>query len=85
MRYRLSIHAEEEMARRGIAWTVVEQVLAAPEQVVGAPRDRRCYPSRVASPDGQFLVRVGVVDRMDPALVVMVYRTSRVAKYWKQP
>lgn len=31
----------------------------------------------------QYLLRVVVNDVVDPAVVVTVYRTSKIAKYWR--
>lgn len=73
------------MARRGLDREVVERVATAPEQVVEERGGRRCYQSRVAFADGRFLVRVVVAERRDSVLVVTVYRTSNITKYWKQP
>jgi hypothetical protein len=61
----------------------VRSVLAAPEQrhEVGPGRD--VFQSRIAAAGKTYLVRVFVdVDR-NPAEVVTVYQTSRVAKYWR--
>jgi hypothetical protein len=65
--YAIGPHAALEMERRGLDDAMVRQVLTAPEQREGV----RC------------LVRVFVdVDRT-PAEVVAVYRTSKIAKYWR--
>jgi hypothetical protein len=32
-----------------------------------------------------FLLRVIVDDGVDPAVVVTVYRTTKIEKYWKSP
>ena len=34
---------------------------------------------------GIFLLRVIVDDTVEPAMVVTLYRTSKIDKYWSQP
>jgi hypothetical protein len=79
-----SRHAQEEMVRRGIAQALVDDVLRSPEQVVPEQNGRVAYQSRVEMDRGQiFLLRVLVAESADPAVVVTVYRTSKIAKYWR--
>ncbi len=81
--YEITIHAAFEMQRRGIAESVVRGVLAAPEQRHAVRPGRDVLQSRIAFAGKTYLIRVFVdVDRK-PAEVVTVYRTSRVAKYWR--
>jgi hypothetical protein len=84
--YRLSDHASEEMARRGIAVDEVAGVLAEPEQSAVVREGRVVFQSRVGTPGGRgdHLLRVFVdVDRAVP-VVVTAYRTSKITKYWKE-
>jgi len=73
------------MARRGLSRQSVARVLAAPEQTWEVRPGRRLFPSRevVGDPRRAYLVRVFVDLDRDPPEVVTVYRTSRVAKYWR--
>jgi hypothetical protein len=78
-------HARFEMARREISEEDVVSVLEAPEQMEEQRPGRCVYQQRVTDPaEGKmYLLRVFVdVDRT-PAEVVSVYRTSKVAKYWR--
>ncbi|MEI6776908.1 MAG: DUF4258 domain-containing protein [Chloroflexales bacterium] len=79
-----SRHAQEEMARRGIPQLLVDSVLRAPQQIVREQNGRVAYQSQVDFGEGQiFLLRAIVVDMVDPAVVVTVYRTSKINKYWR--
>ncbi len=79
-----SRHAQEELVRRGIPKMLVDSVLSNPEQVVPEQGGRVTYQSRVDFGAGRiFLLRVIVVDQVDPAVVVTVYRTSKIEKYWR--
>jgi hypothetical protein len=84
-RYRLTDHAKEEMRRRQISEEDVAKVLASPEQreTVRAGRDVLQSRIEVVRPPKTYLLRVFVdVDREPPA-VVTVYRTSKMAGYWR--
>ena len=84
MRYRLSQHARDEMVRRAIAETFVDQVINAPQQVVVERAGRKSYQSKIDFGGGRiFLLRAIIVDDIDPAVVVTVYKTSKINKYWQ--
>lgn len=81
--YLIIPHAAFEMRRRGLDESIVRRVLAAPEQRQPIWPGRDVLQSRIAFAGKIYLVRVFVdVDRR-PAEVVTVYRTSRIAKYWR--
>ena len=83
--YRLTEHAREQMARRQINENDVADVLSAPERIETVRRGRSVYQSRIEEgrPPQKFLLRVFIdVDR-EPPEVVTVYRTSKIAKYWR--
>jgi hypothetical protein len=83
--YRLTDHAQMEMARRQISASDVTRVLATPEQMEVVRPGRVVYQARVAggTPPATYLLRVFVdLDRQPPD-VVTVYRTSKITKYWK--
>jgi hypothetical protein len=84
--YRLTDHAQMEMARRHILASDVTRVLATPEQIEVVRPSRVVYQARVAwgTPPATYLLRVFVdIDRQPPE-VVTVYRTSKITKYWKE-
>jgi hypothetical protein len=79
----MSSHAIREMRRRGIDQAIVRQVLAAPEHRAAIRSGRDVLQARIAFERKTYLVRVFVdVDRTPPE-VVTVYRTSKIAKYWR--
>lgn len=86
MNYILSNHAQTEIERRGIPLSLVESVLANPQQIVSEKEGRKAYQSQVDFGGGRrFLLRVIVADDIQPMVVITVYRTSRIEKYWRQP
>ncbi len=83
--YVITPHAAFEMRHRGLSEQLVPDVLLAPGQRLEARPGRIILQSRVRSgePARDFLVRVFVdVDRRPPEIVT-VYRTSKIAKYWR--
>jgi hypothetical protein len=79
-----SRHAREEITRRDIPEEVVTNVLRNPEQTLALPNRRRVLQSRVALEDKMYLVRVIVAVQDEGQLVVTVYRTSKLGKYWRK-
>lgn len=79
--YRLTEHAREEAERRGIPPGVLHTVLTQPEQIVRAHSGREAYQSRVEMDGTLYLVRA-IVESANPVIVITVYRTSRLEKYW---
>lgn len=81
-----SKHALEEMVRRRIPRDMADEVLRKPEQVVDEHSLRKCYQSRVYCEEGElFLLRVIVDVNTEPGVVITLYRTSKISKYWSAP
>jgi Domain of unknown function (DUF4258) len=84
MNFRLSDHAEKELRNRRIPKDLAESVLNHPEQKVPESIDIMCYQPLVDfAGDKKYLLRVMVNETADPAVVVTVYRTSKIEKYWR--
>jgi len=85
MIFRFSNHALEEMKRRAIPERILELVLNDPQQIVPERGSLKAYQSVVDFGDGkQFLMRAIVDDTLEPAIVVTVYRISKISKYWRR-
>ncbi len=79
-----SQHALQEMVRRGIPREMADKVLRTPEQVIDEHSFRKCYQSRVCFESGSvFLLRVIVDAATEPGVVITLYRTSKISKYWR--
>ncbi len=83
MSFKLSNHARQELARRDIALAEVEAVLAVPGQIVPEHGGIVCYQSPTTSGGKACLLRVMVNEAAEPMVVVTVYRTSKISKYWQ--
>lgn len=84
MDFRLSDHAKKEMDRRQIPEDVLDSVLHQPQQIVPESGRRKAYQSQISFGGKMFLVRAIVIETLRPPLVVTVYRTSKISKYWRQ-
>ena len=84
MKSRFSQHALDEMVLRGLSRETVELVLSAPEQIVPASNGNRAYQSRLVFGRKTFLVRLIVDEERQPPVVVTLYRTSKIDKYWEE-
>ena len=85
MKIKLSRHAKNELERRKIPEGFVESVLEHPQQIIDDPEGVRIYQSRVDFGGGKiFLLRVFVSGEGDASKVATVYRTSKIAKYWRK-
>ena len=86
--FRISRHALEQMAVRGIPEGLVHAVLAAPDAVQPADRPARQILQRIVAmgdPPFRALLRI-VVDMTDsPPAVVTVYATTQFRRYGAEP
>ena len=86
MKYILSKHAEQELLRRAIPRPLLDSVLEHPQQIVPGYGGRKVCQSQLDFGSGKVLLLRAIVDeRVMPPVVVTIYRTSKIAKYWKQP
>jgi hypothetical protein len=85
MNFRLSKHVETELRLRGIPPQFLDQVMANPQQVVPERGNKKAYQSQMDFGSGKlFLLRAIVDDTISPAVVVTVYRTAKIDKYWRK-
>ena len=83
MEFRISDHAKRELVRRNIPKNLLESILKNPQQVVPESGGRKAYQSQVDISGKIFLLRAIVIEEAQPAVVVTVYRTTKVSKYWR--
>jgi hypothetical protein len=55
-----------------------------PQQILPEYGGKKAYQSQIEVSGKRFLLRAIVADDVDPAIVVIVYRTSKLAKYWRK-
>jgi hypothetical protein len=84
MNFYFSKHVLEELEKRKIPRELLEQVLRTPDQKVPEVEDITCYQSRVEIDGNAYLLRVMVNETVNPPVVVTVYRTNKIKKYWRE-
>ena len=82
MNFVFSKHSLEQMERRGIRKDTVENVLTKPEQTK-TYNGKKVYQSVIKSEDKNYLIRVFVNTKTNPNLVITVYLTSKIKKYYE--
>ena len=85
MDFVLTDHAEREAQRRQIPMDWIESTMTRPEQVTSGTNRRKVFQSRIVAGRKTFLVRLVVEDWHQPPVIVIVYRTSKIEKYWGKP
>ena len=85
MNFTLTRHAQDELERRSIPLGLLTAVLEQPGQIVPEYGGKKAYQSQLDFGGGRiYLLRAIVRDDLDPPRVVTVYRTSKIAKYWRR-
>jgi hypothetical protein len=79
---KIPVHARFQMRRRGIRHVDVVATIRNPGQILPSVKGRHIYQSRMG-PSGRLLLRVIVKESARAYHVVTVYKTSKVAKYWR--
>ena len=81
--YVLTNHAAIEMGRRRLQEKDVDAVLRNPGQRLDVRPGRVILQSKYLERSTEYLLRVFVDIDRTPAEVVTAYRTSKIAKYWR--
>lgn len=82
MNFILTKHAQDKLIEREIPLFLVQSVLENPEQIV-EERGKNVYQSRVEINGRTQLLRVVTNDQVEPVIVVTVYPTSQISRYWR--
>ena len=84
MNFKFSNHALEEMEKRKVPISFVEAVLENPQQTLQQDEEITIYQSQLDFGTNRlYLLRVFTNTTINPAVVVTVYRTSQIQKYWR--
>ena len=83
LKFSISKHAVEEMARRQISLEQVESLMNHPDQIVEAHGGLVCYQCLSTKNGKPGLLRAIINDVSNPKNIVTIYRTTKIKKYWK--
>lgn len=80
----ISKHAEAQPERRRIPIERFNSVLQSPQQVIEQDDGTRIYQSQLLFENGKtYLLRVVVSERTQSAIVMTVYKTNQISRYWR--
>ena len=85
MDFILSRHAREQMSRRGINHDTVMMVVSCPDQTIADNETptKIVYQSLIHEDNRMFLLRVFVETDKHPNVILTVYKTSKISKYYE--
>lgn len=78
--FKFSKHALEQMELRGISKEIVRKILLAPDQIK-TEDGQKVYQSIID--DGDCLIRIFVNYKKNPKIIITVYKTSKIRKYYE--
>ena len=82
MTYVFSQHSLEQMRNRGIIKETVEKILKNPDQII-KHEDLTIFQGIEKSDQKVFLIRIFMNMKKSPNVVVTVYKTSKIDKYYE--
>ena len=83
MSFIFSKHALEQIDLRGLSKTIVEEVLSKPDEII-IQDEITIYQSVVSFlPDGNIQIRVFINNQKEPNVIITVYKTSKIKKYYE--
>lgn len=81
MEYILSQHAKEKVFKRKIPLELIESVLEMPEQIL-VQDGKKILQSLVQLNNKEYLLRIFVNVNREPNVIITVYMTDKISKYW---
>ena len=82
MSFNISKHARDQMKLRSIDESVVWDILNEPGQII-INDDKTIYQGVVDEAGKQYLIRIFVNHIKIPNMVITVYKTSKITKYYE--
>jgi len=83
MKHIFSKHALEQMELRGIDRKTVEKILAKPQQTIIEKGKKIVQSTTPFKAKPKHLIRIFVNTEKNPNVVITVYKTSKIDKYYE--
>ncbi|MEA5509314.1 DUF4258 domain-containing protein [Crocosphaera sp. UHCC 0190] len=83
MQFSLSQHAQGELQKRRIPIHILELILEYPEQILEEDGLKVYQGTFKANNDKTYLLRAYINDLVQHNIIVTVYVTSKIKKYWR--
>jgi hypothetical protein len=80
---RFTTHSFQQLGERNINQSLVLDAVMKPDQVLEGRRGRKIAHKRFSVDEQEYLLRVTYEETGESGLVVTVYQTSKMAKYWR--
>ena len=81
MKYTFSNHANEQIARRSIFKEFITETISSPESIIKHDDYVNVFQKVMAEGKNKYLYRVFINVCKKPALIITVYKTSKIEKY----
>ena len=83
--FHVSKHAQEQMFRRGITYETVMEVVQYPDQTIADKEQptKITYQALINENNKTFLIRVFVDTDKQPNVIITVYKTTKISKYYE--
>jgi hypothetical protein len=85
MEFVFSKHATEQMLRRGLSRKQVEEVILYPDEIITDNSDPEIviFQSIINENEQLFLLRVFINRNKYPNMIVTLYKTTKIKKYYE--
>ncbi len=83
MKFEFSKHALAQMKLRNISKEKVESMLRNPGQIITQGKNKIYQSIITENPDEKYLIRAFVNENKTPPLIITVYRTTKINKYYE--
>ena len=82
MNYVYSNHAIEQMNARNITQATVDAIIESPLQII-LEDDKKIFHGIIEEDNTKYLIRIFVNRLKQPNLIITVYKTSKIDKYYE--
>ena len=83
MNFIFTVHAQKQLTKRKLPLYLVQMVLEHPQQII-EDNETKIYQSQFDRNGKIYLLRVVVQETVEPLVVVTLYETSKIDKYWRK-
>ena len=82
MSFVYSQHAIDQLTERNIERSSVDHILANPQQII-RENGKAIYQGIIQFNSKQYLLRIFVNTESEPNIIITIYRTSKIKKYYE--
>lgn len=81
MKFKYSSHSLEQLRRRKIDTSIIDEVLHKPDQIKVIEKCTKVFQKKFVDNKKTYIYRVFVNICKDPKLIITAYKTSKISKY----